>query len=198
MGGSKRFWIGLAVFQVAFGLTVFAATRAYYRTAWHGAGAEPLAASQPLVAWPGPIAGSTSAFTTPEGPVAPMSPASAPAGMDPAALSQQADAYFANQQYVDAADLYQRLLALAPDNVDVRNNLGLTLHYVGRSDDALRTLEQGVAIDPTHQRSWLTIGFINSQLGNTGAAREALSKAAEVGDDAEVRRAAREMLTALP
>ncbi len=39
----------------------------------------------------------------------------------------------------------------------------------------------GLAVDPTHQRIWLTLGFVSSQLGNTEQARTALTTAIELG-----------------
>jgi len=78
------------------------------------------------------------------------------------------------------------------------NNLGLTLHYLGRSGEALTRLGEGIAADPGNQRIWLTLGFVNSQLGNVDDARKALTKATEIGTDESIREAANKMLEALP
>lgn len=203
MGNDTKFWIGAVIFEIAFGLTVFAVTRAYYLGV--GARSTPEAATMggatagapdpSALAWPG--AGADSGAAAVSAPL-PSPPQSGPTAMDPAALAAQADAYYANEQYADAADLYQRLLALEPQSVDVYNNLAITLHYLGRSDEAVAKLKQGLAIDATHQRSWLTLGFIESQLGDTEAAREALGKAAEPGGDETIRGAALKMLDSLP
>jgi cytochrome c-type biogenesis protein CcmH/NrfG len=56
----------------------------------------------------------------------------------------------------------------------------------------------GITIDPDHQRSWLTLGFVNSQLGNTEQARIALTKATQVGSDDSIRQSASKMLQDLP
>jgi cytochrome c-type biogenesis protein CcmH/NrfG len=53
---------------------------------------------------------------------------------------------------------------------------------------------KGIAIDPDHQRSWLTLGFVNSQLGNTEQAHTALTKATQVGTDDSIRQSAMKML----
>ena len=115
-----------------------------------------------------------------------------------AELSRQADQYFTSQQYDLAAQSYERLLALRPGNADVLNELGLTLHYLGRSDEALRRLNEGVAADPTHQRIRLTLGYVNSQLGNTKEARAALTAATQIGTDEDIRQSALTMLKNLP
>jgi Flp pilus assembly protein TadD len=97
-----------------------------------------------------------------------------------------------------AAELYERLLVLGPNNVETYNNLGITLHYIGRSNEALRRLNEGVAIDPAHQRIWLTLGFVNSQLGNTEQARAALNTAADLNAANEIGKSAIKMLADLP
>ena len=116
---------------------------------------------------------------------------------DPVEISRQANEFFSRQQYQQAANLYQRLLAINPDNVEVLNNLGLTLHYLGRSDEALRRLNDGVALDSSHQRIWLTLGYVNSQLGNVEKARTALTKATEIGSNESIRQSAQRMLQEL-
>jgi Flp pilus assembly protein TadD len=117
---------------------------------------------------------------------------------DAALISRQADEAFASKQYNRAAELYGQLLALSPNNVTAYNNLGITLHYLGRSAEALRKLNEGVTVDPTYQRLWLTLGFVNSQLGNTEQARIALTSAAQMGADNEVGQSASKMLEDLP
>ena len=90
--------------------------------------------------------------------------------------------------------MYERLLAFNPNNAETYNNLGLTLHYLGRSTDALRRLNEGVAVDAENQRIWLTLGYVNSQLGNTEQARAALTTAVQIGSDELIRQAAMKML----
>lgn len=186
---NSRFWLAMAVFQVAFGLAVFAITRQFY--------IEDEVAQVSLVpghptedAWPEPNAESDlenliSNF-----------PGNSRVD-DPVKISHQADEYFSNQQYDKAADSYRRLLKLDPENADTYNNLGITLHYLGRSVEALQVLNEGVTVDPSYQRIWLTLGFVNSQVGNTGKAREALTTAAQMGADTEVGQSATQMLQAL-
>jgi Flp pilus assembly protein TadD len=93
--------------------------------------------------------------------------------------------------------LYEQLLAAGSTNVNTYNSLGITLHYLGRSTEALRVLNEGVALDPSYPRIWLTLGFVNSQLGNTGQARSALSKAAQLGAGSDIGQSATKMLNAL-
>jgi tetratricopeptide (TPR) repeat protein len=186
-----KFWIPMAVFQIVFGLTIFTITRQYYILDSDNVSNEPTEIRQPSFVWPDGITetnpaqlnSSTFSQSTIEG---------------PAEISRQAGEYFTKKQYDKAAELYERLLVLGPNNVETYNNLGLTLHYIGRSNEALRRLNEGVAIDPAHQRIWLTLGFVNSQLGNTEQARAALNTAADLNAANEIGKSAIKMLADLP
>ena len=184
---TTRFWLTMAVFQIGFGVGVFVITRHYYIAA--------------AVDTPAPAAKAALSLRWPD--VAPMAPraptaAESAASADPLTISTQADAAFADKQYDRAAELYEQLLQLDASNVDIYNNLGITLHYLGRSEEALRRLGEGVALNPQHQRIWLTTGFVNLQLGNTERARTALTNAASLGTDASIRDSAQKMLASLP
>lgn len=182
------FWVAIAVSQIVLGLVVFAATRHYYVSRTVRVDSAPALSNIPEIAWPGSGAALSPAesFTT------------ALPTLDPAAVVHQADELFANQQYDRAAELYARALEFAPGNAELYNNLGLTLHYVGRSSEALERLAEGVAINPTHQRIWLTTGFIYAQTGNVADARLALNNAAMIDSESDVGRSAAEMLANLP
>ena len=116
---------------------------------------------------------------------------------DPATMSLLANRYFANRQYAEAADLYGQLSALDPGNVDTQNNLGLTLHYINRSEEALAVLMNGSALNPGNQRIWLTLGYVNKELGNIGAAKMALETAVQINPDNDVGSSAANMLSDL-
>lgn len=198
---SARFWTLMVAFQIVFGLAIFALTRQYYldppgRPApkHTGAGqtdARQTPAAQAVPEWPEPDAGSEledliSAFP------------GQTASQEPVELSRQADRFFNQQQYEQAAHLYEQSLAAGSKDVNDYNSLGLTLHYLGRSDEALAMLNEGIALDPSYQRIWLTLGFVNSQLGNAGPAREALTKAVQMDAESAVGQSAAEMLDQLP
>ncbi len=187
---TTNFWILFALFQLAFGYVVFALTRDHYTQQPTVVSAHPSVINAPGNAWPNNVSSMELERLT-------AAPAVVPDTNDPLQLSRQADLYFAGREFEQAATLYRRLLELTPNDAEVYNNLGLTLHYLGRSDEALRALEQGVAADPAHQRIRLTQGFVNSQLGNVQQARDALAKAIELGSDESIRDSARQMLQSL-
>ena len=186
-----QFWLMMTVFQAAFGLTVFAVTRHYYLES---------PPPETLPAWALGVGTALSSGTAlPLAPPLSLPPGASavPASNDPIAISQRADAAFTGERYGEAAALYEQLLALDPQNVELHNNMGLTLHYLGKADEALEKLKEGLAIDPKHQRSWLTTGFVNLRLGNAAEARAALIKARDVGDDPQIRESAEKMLAGL-
>jgi tetratricopeptide (TPR) repeat protein len=191
MNRDKKFWTLLLVFQVFFGLVVFAVTREYYMPDETAPRGHALTAAPAASGWSRGMTATDVARLT--------SPGLVDAGpSDPAEIYQRAEEFFVARQYAQAAQLYEQLLTFSPNDAEIYNNLGLTLFYLGRGDDALARLNEGVTKDPAHQRIWLTLGYVNSQLGNVQQAREALTKAAETGGNASIREAALEMLADLP
>ena len=191
MTRDKRFWTLLVVFQVFFGLAVFAITREYtMQEAATVPGHPPITASSSPAWSRGVTAADISQFSSPG--------LSESTLRDPVEISRRANEFFVNRQYQGAAELYEQLLAFSPNDAEIYNNLGLTLFYLGRSDEALRRLNEGVAVDAGHQRIWLTLGYVNSQLGNTEQARSALTNATQSGSDESIRQSALKMLSELP
>ena len=191
MKRDAKFWYSMVVFQLLFGLLVFTFTRDYYRHEAVGVTSRSSTVQQRNSDWSVGIGGSEFAW------LGSQTSNSVPTE-DPVEISRRADEYFTNRQYGQAAAMYERLLAFNPDDGEIHNNLGLTLHYLGRSTEALDRLEEGAAVDPQNQRIWLTLGYVNSALGNTGQAREALTNAMQTGSDESIRQSAKEMLEALP
>lgn len=191
MTTNKTFWLGLVLFQIAFGSAVFIITRNIYIEESGAPVTDSLARSSSTNAQDELLNTLDNPFFKNEFPAFEVSE-------NPAEVSRLANEAFANEDYAAAAELYRRLLTFDPQNVDVYNNLGLTLHYVGRSEEALEWLNQGVAINEENQRIWLTLGFVASQTGNTSTARDALNNAITKGSDESIRESARGMLESLP
>ena len=185
------FWILLTMFQLVFGLGVFALTRQYYLQDQDPVSASPAVMRQPSLAWP------DDSTVTDLARDMSASPGQAVVN-DPVALSRLADEFYVKKKYQEAAALYQQLLASGANEVNTYNSLGITLHYLGKSTEALRILNEGVAVDYSYQRIWLTLGFVNSQLGNIEQARSALATAVQMGADNEIGQAAAGMLADLP
>jgi predicted Zn-dependent protease len=187
---SAKFWVPMTLFQLVFGLTVFAITRQYYIHEPDKVSANPTAIKQPALEWPEQSKGTGLEQLISSYPGQSII-------KDPVEISRQADEFFSNGQYQRAAELYEQLLATGSNDVNTYNNLGITLHYLYRSTEAIRILNDGLAIDPNYPRIWLTLGFVNSQLGNTEQARSALTTAAEMGAGTNVGQSATKMLNEL-
>lgn len=192
MQTNGRFWLALLVFQLAYGGVVFGIAREYYRpdVAVTAGAAAPHAL-------PAGTSGSSDWTSRIDPQLIDSLTTGAPAASDPAEISRLADEQFAAGNYAQAAVYYERLLSFAPGNADIQNNLGLTWHYLGRSAEALDLLQQNVADNPDYQRSWLTLGFVNRQMGNTVSAREALQSAVNIDASSSVGQSAQEMLDSL-
>ena len=117
---------------------------------------------------------------------------------NPEELNQQANAVFQQGDYAKAAALYQRVIEISPEDASAHNNLGLSLHYLGRSSEALGILQRGTELQPDFQRVWLTLGFVRSGLGQNDAAKQALKRAIELGPETDPGKTAKEMLSKLP
>ena len=181
MNVPRWFWFFLAIFEIAFGGLIFMATRSYYLNA-----AESPQSMTPAIPLPSPAAGN---------PGLSIGPAlNADSIRSPEELSELADQHFSNGQYEAAVLLYEQLLPLDQTNVDLLNNLAITLHYIGRSDEALDRAAQGIAIDPSHQRIWLTSGFILSQTGQSDEALISLRNAIAINPVGDIADSARRMI----
>ncbi len=105
-----KVWIMLALFEVAFGLTVFAATRHYYL------GRQPPSSSLP--SWAVGLGTSLPSAPSSAAPaVADAPPAAAVASAssdDPSALSARAEDAFNAGRYDEAAQSFEQLLADRP------------------------------------------------------------------------------------
>ncbi len=178
-------WVAIIALQTLFGASVFILTKAHYS----GPGGAPRAAAN---------ATSSAVASAPAGQrSAPPIPATSFAANDPAMLREQAAQQFRNQDYAGAVASYERLVALEPGDPDLLNNLGLVLHYVNRSEEAIDRLREALALNERHQRSWLTLGFVRKDLGETQTARAAFERVLQIDDKSSMASEARRMLASL-
>ena len=71
--------------------------------------------------------------------------------------------YESTHQFTDAADYYNKSLALDPKNVMIRNEMASCLYYTGDVDGALKQLEQSLKDDPRNANSLFNLGMIRWQ-----------------------------------
>jgi tetratricopeptide (TPR) repeat protein len=113
---------------------------------------------------------------------------------DPVALSSLGDRYFEGKNFQQAINIYEKVLALDPNDVDTYNDLGLAQHYSGKSDNAIETLTRGTQVVPSYQRIWLSLGFVLVSTGREFEAKPALKKAVEIAPDSTVGKEAQRIL----
>ena len=176
-----KFWTAQIVFQLIFGLAIFGITRAYYVK-----DLAPLRTS------------SAPAPSVPRTP--PPQPQALPSlnETDPLRLSDQADEWFNVGDFARAAEAYARLIELAPDNPEHYNNLGLAQQYLGRSSEAIATLQRGRRHAAEYPRLWLTLGFVQARQGLYDEARQSLSRAVAIAPESEIAQEAQQMIQQLP
>ena len=69
------------------------------------------------------------------------------------------------QRYDEMLELLQRLIDIDPSDAAIHSNIGIALFYLGRNDEALKSFDRALSLDPT--------------LENARANREALLEAME-------------------
>jgi tetratricopeptide (TPR) repeat protein len=112
----------------------------------------------------------------------------------PESLALLGDQYFESGRYIQAIDVYRKVIELAPNDVDTYNDLGLALFYTGQPDEAIDILSKGTQVDPNYQNTWLSLGFILSQTARNDEAKLALQKAAEIDPNSAMGQEATRML----
>ncbi|HDZ01542.1 MAG TPA: tetratricopeptide repeat protein [Nitrospirae bacterium] len=113
---------------------------------------------------------------------------------NPQSLALLGDKYFETGRYIQAIEIYKKVLELSPNDVDTYNDLGLAYHYTGNPELAVDTLKKGTELMPSHQRIWLSLGYVLMSGGKNQEARQALEKAAELNPETDVGQEASRMI----
>ena len=179
-------WLLLVVFFAFYGFAVFAVTRDYYvRHPTRPVAAEITpAASQPTGHPAAGVRAMDAANAIPQ----------AITETNPDLLRQRAGALFEERRFAPAIPVYRRILELAADDVETRNDLGLALFYTGDTAGALDTLRQATQTSPRAARAWLSLGYVALQTGDRPAALEALGRARDLGPDTAIGQEATRLL----
>ncbi len=174
-------WIIITLSMIAFGFAVFALTRSYYKTQ------KPVDESLKRTYAPGPILDPDMKQLVPLEKL----------GVDtesPESLALLGDKYFENNKFQQAIEIYEKVLELDPNDVDTYNDMGLALHYTGKSDIAIETLRKGAEVMPSYQRIWLSLGFVLTSTGKNEEAKAVLKKAIVLDPDSVMGQEAQRIL----
>jgi tetratricopeptide (TPR) repeat protein len=114
--------------------------------------------------------------------------------VDVLALGEAADQLFLARRFNASIPIYQRIVELVPEQADARNDLGLALHYSGRTEEGLDVLQAGAEMAPSFQRIWLSLGFVALQTGKLDRAERALNQALAIQSDNDIGQEAARLL----
>ena len=184
-------WVLVLVFLVFYGFAVFALTRDYYLRNPSRVAAVPVPPAQNPN---DPTQTSPPTWLQKQMQGGRGTNAAAVSGDDPVLLNEQGDNLFVQKRYAEAIPFYQRVLDLDPDDIDAHNDLGLALHYVGQSAQAIDILNKGAEKAPNYQRIWLSLGFVSANAGDSTAARKALETARTLDPDNPIGKEADRLL----
>jgi tetratricopeptide (TPR) repeat protein len=93
-------------------------------------------------------------------------------------LADQAQFEFAHGRWVEAADAYQKAIALAPRDSKLRIALGLALAKAGRPTDAIASYEAALEISPSNSAAEIDLAEAYRAVHNNDAARRLLERSA--------------------
>ncbi len=82
-----------------------------------------------------------------------------------------------------AVDLLTRAVAAEPGNIPYRVHLATAQGAVGKAEDATRTLEEAIELDPESDEAHYNLGLIRLHTGKPEAALASLGRAAELAPD---------------
>jgi predicted TPR repeat methyltransferase len=83
-------------------------------------------------------------------------------------------------QLEEAAQVYRRVLEVAPDHPDIVHFYGVLLHQLGRSDEAIATIERSLTLEPDRAECYNNLGIILRAVERYEEAVAAYTKATEL------------------
>lgn len=109
-----------------------------------------------------------------------------------------ANLYFDSEKYDDAIKWYSDALKLAPNDVNVSTDLGVSYYYTNQADKALEQFAHSLQIDPKHAKTLLNVGVVKAfGKQDLAGAEEAWQKVVELAPDSPEAQAAKRALDSL-
>jgi tetratricopeptide (TPR) repeat protein len=111
------------------------------------------------------------------------------------ALQVRAESYRILGQEDKALEALAAWAAADPSQgAEAVHNFGINAFNEGKTDLAIKSFEQAIAIDPAYAQSYFNLGLSHVNAGNSAAAKEAFQKFVEMAPDAADAATAREMM----
>lgn len=96
------------------------------------------------------------------------------------AYNSLGNAYTELTEYAEAFQAFDRALQINPQYLDACLNLGISLKKSKRYIDAIKCFEHATSINPSYSRTYLLLGEVFYDAGNTGSANINLRKCLEL------------------
>jgi tetratricopeptide (TPR) repeat protein/predicted RNA-binding Zn-ribbon protein involved in translation (DUF1610 family) len=135
--------------------------------------------------------------------IGPLEQAVAANPKDAAAMLRLANGLQDNRAFARAADAYERYLAIEPDDLDARVDMGVCYFELGRADSAggeamlrtaLKEMERVAKKRPDHQPAAFNLGIVYLTMGDLGASNMWFKRAVEVNPSTELGARAKRIL----
>ena len=78
-------------------------------------------------------------------------------------LVKLGDLLYDGQQFSEAIQYYERALAIHPENVDVRTDMGTAYWYSGNADKAVEAMQAALKYGPGHPQTLFNLGWVRWQ-----------------------------------
>ncbi|MGE4053908.1 MAG: tetratricopeptide repeat protein [Vicinamibacterales bacterium] len=117
---------------------------------------------------------------------------------NPTPRVQLGNLYFDAGQYAEAITWYTDALKLAPEDVNVSTDLGVSYYYSDQPDRALEQFARSLEIDPNHTKTFLNLGIVRAfGKQDLEGAEEAWTRVIELAPDSTEGQAAQRALESL-
>jgi len=70
--------------------------------------------------------------------------------------------YFDAERFDDAIKWYEEAVKLAPNDVNLHTDLGVSYYYVNQPDKALEQFSRSLQLDPKHAKTLLNLGIVKA------------------------------------
>jgi tetratricopeptide (TPR) repeat protein len=117
---------------------------------------------------------------------------------NPAPRVQLGNLYFDAERYDDAIKWYADAFKLAPKDVNVSTDLGVSYYYVNQPDKALEQFDKSLKLDPKHAKTLLNLGIVKAfGKQDLQGASEAWQQVIKLSPDSPEAQAAKRALDSL-
>ncbi|XP_072965189.1 inactive TPR repeat-containing thioredoxin TTL3-like [Typha angustifolia] len=110
------------------------------------------------------------------------------ASMDPEEVKRVGNEQYKRGQFAEALRLYDRAIALCPDNAPYRSNRAAALTGLGRLGEAVKECREAVRLDPAYGRAHQRLASLHMRLGQVEHARRHLFLGSSQPDLAELQK----------